>query len=207
MDVKGLRRTIDRKIGERDSLAQELNQAQTKVKQIKRYQRRISKAQEVVRAVAQRTQRQLEYHIASVVANAQQSVFDDPYSMEAVFEQRRGRTECDLWFLRDGQRVQPLHAGLGAVDIAAFALRVASWSMARRRTRNTLLLDEPLRHLKGQAQNRRAIALMRQVSHELGLQIITISDERAPREDIMTGADQIIEVGKQNGTSLVRTIN
>jgi DNA repair exonuclease SbcCD ATPase subunit len=100
-----------------------------------------------------------------------------------------------------------MSAGLGAVDIAAFALRVASWSLAQRSHRNVLLLDEPFKHLKGTAQNRRAINLLHQVSQELGLQIITISDERAPREDITSGADRTIEVSKVEGRSQARVVD
>lgn len=205
-DLKTLRRRLDQRIGERDNVQSELSKAQERVKRGTRQLTRIRKAQEIVRAVALRTQQQLEYHIGSVVSNAEAAVFDDPYQMEVVFEQRRGKTECDLWFKRDAQYISPLSAGLGTVDVAAFALRAASWSLAQRKTRNVLLLDEAFKHVKGDQANRRAIQMTKAVADELGLQVIMISDERAPREDIVEGADRVIEVGKQDGVSQVNVL-
>ncbi|MFP4424781.1 MAG: hypothetical protein ACLFP2_06170 [Candidatus Woesearchaeota archaeon] len=159
-----------------------------------------------MRTVALQTQEQLEYRIASTVTAAQESVFDDPYGLAVKFEQRRGKTECDLLFERDKQTMDPLaSSGYGAVDIAAFALRVAAWSMSRR-TRPVLILDEPFRHLKGSETNRRAIEMTKEISHELGLQIIMISDERAPREDIIEGADKVFEVSIKKGASQVKAL-
>lgn len=202
-----LRSRLDRKIGERDRTKADLDRARSALKKERRQLKRIQRAQEIVRTVAIETQRQLEYHVSEVVSRAEEAVFDAPYGFTAEFQQRRGRTECDLWFEREGERINPLYSGLGAVDVAAFALRTASWSLSGARTRPVLLLDEPFRHLKGEAQNRRAIELMARVSQELGLQIITISDERAPREDIADGADRLIEVAKSDGASRVRQIS
>lgn len=202
-----LRSRLDRKIGERDRTKAELDKVRGELRTEQRHLKRVQKAQEIVRAVALETQRQLEYHVSSVVSRAEEAVFDDPYGFAAEFQQRRGKTECDLYFERDGERINPLYSGLGAVDVAAFALRTASWSLSGARSRPVLLLDEPFRHLKGEAQNRRAIELMSRVSQELGLQIITISDERAPREDIADGADRLIEVTKSGGASKVRQIS
>ena len=203
--IKQLRQKIDRKQGERDRIQSDLEKEQDKHRQANRDLKRVRKAQEIVRTVALRTQQQLEYHISSVVSNAEAAVFDDPYELKMEFEQRRGRTECDLWFERDGQRRNPAYSGIGAVDVAAFALRVASWSLSHK-TRNVLIADEPFRHLKGEAENRRAIEMMHSVSQELGLQIITVSDERAPREDIVAGADKVFEVTKKDGESKVKEL-
>lgn len=48
--------------------------------------------------------------------------------------------------------------------------------------------------------------MMHSVSQELGLQIITVSDERAPREDIVAGADKVFEVTKKDGESKVKEL-
>ena len=90
------------------------------------------KALEVVKAVGLKTQQQLQFHISDITSLALDAVFPNPYELVAEFVQRRNKTECDLFFSRDGNKVDPLSAsGGGAVDVAAFALRVASWSMQR----------------------------------------------------------------------------
>lgn len=204
-DVKELRQKLHRKQGERARIQSDLDQARGDVREAQRACKRLEKAQNIVRAVALRTQQQLEYHISSVVSNAEAAVFDDPYELKIEFQERRGKTECDLWFERDGQKRNPAYSGVGAIDVAAFALRVSSWSLSGQ-TRNVLILDEPFRHLKGVAENRRAIDLMHTISQDLGLQIITVSDERAPREDIVEGADKVFEVSKKDGSSQVKEI-
>lgn len=206
-ELKHLRGKLDRRIGERDRVQQDLENAKREGVTAHRDVQRVQRAMEIVREVALQTQQQLQYHIGSVVSNAEAAVFDDPYEMEVCFEQRRGRTECDLWFKRGDEYYAPLYAGLGAVDIAAFALRVASWNIARRPTRAVLLCDEPYRHLKGAAANRRAIQMTKAVAHETGLQVIMVSDERAPREDVVAGADKVLEVRKEGGISEVLEVS
>lgn len=202
-NIKQLRQKLDRKQGERDRIQSDLEKEQDEHRKANRNLKRVHKAQEIVRTVALRTQQQLEYHISSVVSNAQAAVFDDPYQLKMEFEQRRGKTECDLWFERNGQKHNPAYSGVGAVDIAAFALRVASWSLSRK-TRPVFICDEPFRHIKGVEPNRRAIQMVKEMSNELGIQVIMVSDERAPKEDIVQSADKVFQVERKNRVSYVR---
>ncbi len=206
MTTNDLRAKYERLVGEKRRIERNIARTKERYRKTKRAIRVAEIAKEVVRAVALQTQSQLEYHISSAVSAALAAVFDDPYELDVRFEEKRGRTECVLQFVREDLTVSPLSAsGYGAVDIASFALRVACWSMSRE-TRPVLILDEPFKHLKGAEQNRRAIGMMKQISEELGLQIITVSDERAPREDIIAGADRVFEVSIRKGVSSVKEI-
>jgi len=99
--------------------------------------------------------------------------------------------------------IDPLaFSGLGAADVAAFSLRGASLSMAGK-FRRVLLLDEPFQRLKGENENKRVIDLMRKISEKLKIQIICVNDERAAREDIITGADKVFYVSQINNVSKV----
>jgi ABC-type sulfate/molybdate transport systems ATPase subunit len=89
------------------------------------------------------------------------------------------------------------------VDVAAFALRIACWSMQNPHSRPVLILDEPFKHLKGIEQNKKVLRMIRKISKRLKLQIIMISDERIPREDIIENADRVFEVSIKNGISHV----
>ena len=131
-------------------------------------------------------------------------MFEDPYEFEIEFIDKRSKTECNLWFVKNGNKIHPFNSsGLGAVDIASFALRVACLSMSN--LRSVLVLDEPFKHLKGDEPNKKAINMMKTISKELNIQIITVSDERAVLGDIISGADKVFKVSQKNGISHIQT--
>ena len=205
MNLLSLRNRYEQLIGRRDQLQQQLLGVENLIKKLKRRTRIAEKAIHVVRVVALETQSQLEYQLSDTITAAEVAVFGaDAYELAVEFKERRGKTECDLLFRRGDQLLDPISStGYGTVDVAAFALRIACWSMGRQHA-PVLILDEPYRHLKGSGPNLRAIQMTKEVSKELGLQIIMISDERMPREDIIEGADRVFEVSKKGGISYVR---
>lgn len=123
---------------------------------------------------AQDTQQKLEFHISNLVSTALAAVFDDPYTFQLEFVQKRNKTEAELWFVRNGEKMKPIDAsGGGAVDVASFALRIAFWSLTKK-TRPLIILDEPFKHLSSDLQNR-ASDMLKMLSENLGLQIILVS--------------------------------
>lgn len=157
------------------------------------------KAKEIIREVGMQTQQQLQYHISDITSLALESIFDDPYELRVEFVKRRDKVECDLLFVRNGEGVDPLSAsGGGAVDTAAFALRIASWSMRSPRSRNTIILDEPLRFLSEDLQEK-ASMMIKQLSEKLGLQFIIITHEPT----LATYADKEFKVSIRKGVSIV----
>jgi len=154
-------------------------------------------AREVVKQAGLKTQQALAFHILDITSLALQAVFSDPYNLSVNFVQRRNKTECDLLFERNGEEVDPMDAsGGGAVDVAAFALRVASWSMQAPRTTNCIVLDEPMRFLSTDLQPK-ASEMMQQLSKKLKLQFLIITHEELLTEE----ADNIIEVTKPKKVS------
>ena len=149
MILRDIRYKVEQYKGRRAQVLHDLEDAQEKVKQYKRSIRQHEQAKTILREVGLKTQQQLQYHISGIVSLALDAVLqDDPYEFKVEFIQRRNKTECDLYFERDGNRVDPLMAaGGGAVDVASFALRIASWSMQRPRTRAVIVMDEPFRFL------------------------------------------------------------
>lgn len=145
-------------------------------KQIKRLNRELvisKQAQVIIQVVAQQTQKQLEWHISEIVSLALSSVFDNPYAFKIKFVVRRGKTECDFFFERNGKQINPVEeASGGAVDVASFALRVALWSLSK--TRNVLLFDEPFKNIndKTRKTHKRIAKMVRMLSRKLKLQFI-----------------------------------
>jgi len=203
-NIQHIRNRLEQQKGQRAKVENILAKNKQEIKDLKRDVVHQEKAREIIREVAIKTQEKLQYNIGAVTSLALESVFENPYELLAEFVLRRNKTECDLHFVKDGERLDPISAtGGGAVDVAAFALRVASWSMENPRTRNTIILDEPFKHLKGEEANLRVLEMIRSISKKLGIQIIMVSDERIPREDIIANADKVFETKIRKGVTIV----
>jgi DNA repair exonuclease SbcCD ATPase subunit len=207
MTTQLLRQKLERQKGQRSQIEQTLASVKESLTDNKRSLHRHEQAREIIRTVGMETMSQISYHISDITSLALEAVFDDPYKLEVEFVQRRNKTECDLYFVRGDERIDPISAsGGGAVDVASFALRIASWSMMRPRTRNTIILDEPFKHLKGHNANLRVLEMLNEVSRKLKTQIIMVSDERIPREDIIANADRVFEVTIHKGKTKIEQL-
>lgn len=128
-------------------IASTIKSLNEEITQTKRSLKSHEYAREIIREVGLKTQQQLQYNISDIVSLALDSIFPDPYQLKVDFVLRRNKTECDLKFTRGDLEIEPIEAsGVGAIDVAAFALRIASWSMLRPKVRNTIILDEPFRY-------------------------------------------------------------
>lgn len=194
-----LRQRVERLKGSRDNVQSKHDKLTVQVKGFISKALHISEARELLAIVALETQEQLRYHISEIVTLAMDAVLDEPYALEVDFVPKRGKTECELWFVRDGERIKPMDAsGGGAVDVAAFALRVAIWSLRAQRTRAVIILDEPFRFLSSNLQPR-AGGMLKELSTRLGIQFIMVTHSEALAES----ADKILQVRMRKGISKV----
>lgn len=174
-NISQLRQRLEQQKGQRLQIEKDLKSTQTELEDKSYELQWHEQAREVIREVGLKTQQQLQVHISDITSLALEAVFDDPYELKVEFVQRRNKTECDLLFVRDGNEAKPLDAsGVGAVDVASFALRIASWTMARPRTRNTIILDEPFKCLSDDYQEK-ASTMLKEISQRLGIQFIIIT--------------------------------
>ena len=113
------------------------------------------------------------------------------------FVEKRNKTECNLFFERNGERIHPFDAsGGGAVDVATSALRFSIWSLGK--SRNVIGLDEPFRFLSRDLQPK-AAEMLKEISHRLDLQMIMITHS----PDLIEGADKIFRTSiKDNVTRI-----
>ena len=213
MNLKKYKDKIQQLIGKRKVIQEDVILLIKKTRGLRRELRNAEKAQTIIQMTAQKTQDQLSYQLSELPKLALSSVFTDPYDFEVSFEIKRGKTEVDFWFVRDGVRINPKeNTGLGAVDIAGMALRPALWSLRNPRNRATIWLDEPFKHLKGAEANKRALAMLKEICKPRpeknwpGLQIVMIADERASREDIMDVADKLFEFKMTGRETIMKEI-
>lgn len=199
MDVIKTRSLLERLKGEKIRIEKDIEIQESLSVDLSRSLKRHEQAKEIIREVGIKTQEQLQYHISDITSLALEAIFPNPYKLEVEFVQRRNKTECDIFFTRDDNRVDPLSAsGGGAVDVAAFALRIASWSLEFPHSRNVLILDEPMKFVSEGLRDK-ASHMLKEVSQKLGIQFIIITHE--PK--LTTYADKIFEVTNKKGVSQV----
>lgn len=116
--------------------------------------------------------------MAKVVSSALATVFDEPYTFHIEFEQKRGKTEARLVFMRDGIEFNPKEcSGGGVLDVAAFALRLACLILARPEARRVVVLDEPMKFVNGDENQARVGSMLLQMAEKTGFQFIIVSDD------------------------------
>jgi len=200
--VEELRTFLERRKGERDQVQKSVLANKTKLRGLKKDLVNHEKARELIREAGLKTQKALSFHISEITTLALDAVFEEgAYKLEVDFVERRNKTECDLFFVRNGQRIDPLSAsGGGAVDVASFALRSASWSMQTPRSRPVIILDEPLKYLSVNYQER-ASMMLKEISEKLGIQFIIITHE----ETLASFADKTFKVNiNRRGKTIIK---
>lgn len=186
--------------GKRKEVYSSLSSAKIELSTLKKDLVKHEQAKEVLKIVGLDTQKQLQYHISDIASLALNSIFEDPYELVLEFLERRDKTECDIVFVKDGEKLDPMDSsGGGAVDIAAFALRIASWSMQNPHTRNTIVLDEPMKNLSAEYKEKGS-EMLKQVSQKLGIQFIIINHDPT----LTSMADRTIRVEKKKRYSKVQ---
>jgi len=201
--LKKFRIIIERKKGHQEQLYSQIKKTEKEVKHLEEEISYSEKAQVIIQTVAKQTQEELQYHISELVTLALSAVFDDPYELILEFVIRRGKTEADIYFIKDGERIDPLSAtGGGVVDIASFALRVALWSLSQPKTRNIMILDEPFRFLSRDLQPKASL-MLKELSEKLNLQFIMVSHS----PDLIEGADKVFETSIKKGITYVTNQN
>lgn len=190
--ISSYRFKLERRKGAKNQILKNISSCKDRIKILKRNQKDIDRAQIIIQTVAQKTQQELEFHISDIVTLALESIFDEPYQFKVIFEIKRGKTEAKLLFLKDGSEVDPMTAsGGGTVDVAAFALRVALWTL--KTGRNTIVLDEPFRFLSSDLQPK-AGKMLSLLSKKLKLQFIIVTHNK----HLIETADKLISVSIKN---------
>ena len=201
MNLKKLRAFLNKKQAQKEYIQNEIQSLETSIKKQKVLLLQEQQALEFIKEIAIQTQEQLEFQLGDMVSTGLNTVFDQAYDFIVKFELRRDKTECDLFFKKHGELIDPLlFSGLGAADVAAFALRCASWSIAKI-YRNTLLLDEPFKYLSTN-NHENAGKLIKMLSKNLNLQIIMITHSA----EFVKHADKVFKVDMKNKISFCKEI-
>jgi len=157
-------------------------------------------AHAIILNIAQTIQQTVHARISNTVTRCLNSVFSDPYEFQIQFERKRGKTEARMVFLRDGLVLDdPLNqVGGGVIDVAAFGLRLACIMMIRPRRRRLLVLDEPLKNVRGKDNRMRVRMLLESLAEEMDMQIILNVDIDSYPEFAI---GNVLEMGEEDDKS------
>jgi len=127
-------------------------------------------ARMILRVVAENTQGRFKTDLERLVTLTLQAVFDR-YEFSMTFKKEREKPVCFLKLIDNGHELTPKEdVGVGALDICAYVLQVMIISLTD--TAMFLWSDEPMRHLGGGEDARRAGRMIKSLSKKLGLQIV-----------------------------------
>lgn len=137
----------------------------------------IEDAQKLTQQVAQTVQERVHNRIASIVTRCLETVFgDEAYTFQINFTRKRGRTEAELLFVRDGVELDsPIESsGGGPLDIASFALRLVGLVLCQPPKRRLLVLDEPMKFVSREYRHH-VRSMLETISHEMDVQIVMVT--------------------------------
>ena len=179
MNIPQLRKKLNIKINERQSILQSIKTEKTSMTEAKELLSNIEEARSIIQNVAQSIQQNAHEQISKVVTKCLQTVFyDEDYGFKIRFEKKRGKTEASLLLLNKGHEIQdPLEEDSGGVcDIASFALRVSCLILSKPRLRKLLVMDEPFKNISEEYQDNVRI-MLEELSQDFKIQFILVTHE------------------------------
>ena len=204
MSTTDLNSRYERLVGEKNSLLRLMEEKKSFIDKKEHDVGVLVKARWVLSEVARLTQERFKEKVESLATMAIRAVFDRPFDFVLEFERKRNKLECRPVVKEgDAEYVPKDDMGGGIIDVLSFALRVVLWSMQRPRSRNTIILDEPMKYVgKGELLDR-AGRMLREVSRGLGLQLILVTHEPQLIE-IADRAYSVKHDGKRSVVELVK---
>lgn len=192
--IQNLKSVLDKEKGKKEEVLNIISSTKKELKEQLDLKETIEEASFIIKTVAQKTQKRLEFCISELVTLALSSVFPEKeYKFKISFEQKRDKTEVNFYFEdKNGELINPIDdSGGGVIDIASFALRLSLFAIMPNKSDNVFILDEPFKHLRGEIYQIRTSELLKTISNKLGIQIIIISDVNFSIE-----ANKVFEVEK-----------
>ena len=158
-----------------DSLMLKKSEVEELLSNIKKCKEDLNKAKDVMNAVGILAQQEVKTVIEDLVTNAMQSVFGPEYEFKIEDEIKHGKPESYLYIVKNGKRRSLKDESGGTVAVlVAFVLRVVLWAISSNKTRNTLILDEPLKDASADKMEFFG-EMIKKLSNMLGIQFIIIT--------------------------------
>lgn len=193
-----LKKNIENKRVERAVLRKQYRDTVKELKRQKLFLKKQIQARKWIQELVKQTQNRVSGGIESLVSKALQATFENPYEFKVRFETRRNKTECDLFFRRNGHDLDPTNcSGGGSTDVASFALRLTFWAL-NANLRPVLFIDEPFKFLSADLQIY-CSEMLAMMCKEMKIQMVVVSH----LVRLIEYADRIINVRLENDISMI----
>jgi DNA repair exonuclease SbcCD ATPase subunit len=147
----------------------------------------------LIQTAAVKVHTTIKSELERVVTFALRDVFQkDGYDLEVELKTTKRALSATFWFVDNkGRKIDPLEgAGYGCVDVACFAIRVASMVMCGKS--RTLWLDEPFRNVSEEYRHR-LVRMVQHLTKELKVQIVMSTHMK----ELINGADKHFLIGAE----------
>lgn len=141
------------------------------------YVENLIKARYILSEVARLTQENFQAKVEGLITMAIRSVFDRDFQFKLMLERKRNKLECRPVIIENEHEYSPeKDMGGGLVDIISFAWRIVLWSMEKPRSRNVIVLDEPMKNMGDLVTL--GGKMLKEISEKLGIQLIVITHDQ-----------------------------
>ena len=199
MNLKQIEQNLYQAIGKRKEIESNLSQKKILLNECILLSPFLDTTQALIQETARETQEQLRFHLEDIIQTGLETCFPETYNAYVNFENKRGKTECDIFLKnRNGKRVDPLDSnGGGLVDLVSFSLRIACWVISS--SAPVLFFDEPFKWMD---VGLKPVAgeLFRSLIKKLDIQVLMVTHD----EEMKEIADKIFEVKLNNNKSIVK---
>jgi ABC-type transporter Mla maintaining outer membrane lipid asymmetry ATPase subunit MlaF len=176
------------------------------LRRLKLNQEDVIKARYVLVEVQQLTQQRFKEKFESLITIAIRNVWDRSFRFCLEFENKRNQMQCNIVVKETVDGVERVYndlkneVGGSMLDVIAFAGRIVLWSLENPKSRNVIVLDEPMKNM-GELIILGA-QIIREISHNLGFQLIIITHDK----ELIDIADKAWVVSHSNGKSNLELI-
>ena len=189
--------------GRYDSLSKQIQDQELSIQEQNEMLLDLEEAKMISQFLAKQAQDKTALHLYKVVNMALSLVFDEPIEFKINIETKGDSVQATPVLIENNQEQSPkVSNGGGVLDIVSFALRVALLGMIKKDKTPIFILDEAFVHI-GKSDLPKAVMLMKTISEQMGVQIITVTHIK----EIKDVADTLIVTEKQNGVSVVMVEN
>jgi len=202
MEIEKIHSLFNKIQAKKSNLEESLNYKIVCVKEEKKELKCLVKARYVLIKVSEIMQKKFKVKVENLVNIAIHSVFDRPFKFILGFERRKNKLECIPYIEENGDKYIPKNdMGGGILPVISFALRIVLWSLEKPRSRNVIILDEPMIGVGSLIG--RASQMIKTISKKLNIQIImlTHSDEL---KEIADTVYKITHDGIQSNVQLIK---
>jgi len=194
-DNKFLRPRYNELVARRSVLEKDIERIEDEISSKEKSIETYTKARWVLTEVIKNTQEFFKDEVEALITLAVRSVYGPQYAFKMEFG-TANKFECNIFVEEDGELFKPEDEnGGGVLDVLSFALKVVFWASEANRTRNVLILDEPMKFTGDLLQL--AVDMIKEISRRLNIQVILIT-----HDDLLAKmADTAYRVTKVKGKS------